>query len=139
MGKNRDRVSLIAAILSAAGSGSSKTRIMFAANLSFKLLEKYLKTSLNLGFIQTKGSGYELTLKGHDFLRQYLSFEERYNKAQDSLNFLSSERARLEQLCLKCPQDMKPEMAEANKSQNNVADLRNSRFREKTEVSSIEQ
>jgi len=42
LGKNRDRVSIVAAILEAAHSGSSKTRIMFSANLSFSLFEKDL-------------------------------------------------------------------------------------------------
>jgi predicted transcriptional regulator len=42
LGKNRDRLSIVAAILEAVNSGASKTRIMFSANLSFSLLEKYL-------------------------------------------------------------------------------------------------
>lgn len=40
LGKNRDRLSIVAAILEAVNSGASKTRIMFSANLSFSLLEK---------------------------------------------------------------------------------------------------
>ncbi len=58
MGKNRDKVDIIAAILKAAGDGANKTKIMFGANLSFKLLEKYLETVMNIGFVQTIASRY---------------------------------------------------------------------------------
>jgi predicted transcriptional regulator len=61
LGKNRDRLSLIAAILEAAGSGSNKTRIMYQANLSFKLLEKYLDTAIEAGFVKVYGTNYVLT------------------------------------------------------------------------------
>lgn len=54
MGKNRDKVGIIAAILQAANSGSTKTHIMHIANLSYKPLEKYLKTTLQLGFIKRR-------------------------------------------------------------------------------------
>src|SRR3989304_1871834 len=43
--KNRDRVRIVADLLEAAGSGSGKTKIMFGANLSFKLLEGSVKFS----------------------------------------------------------------------------------------------
>jgi predicted transcriptional regulator len=101
LGKYRDRVSLIAALLSAAGSGSNKTRIMFGANLSFKLLEKYLETSIKLGFLQLNGAIYHVTTDGRNFLKRYLAFQERYVKAQENLDEISVERAHLELLCSK--------------------------------------
>ena len=52
LGKNRDRVGIVAAILEAAKGGASKTHIMFGANLSFSLLEKYLDVAVNSGFIR---------------------------------------------------------------------------------------
>jgi predicted transcriptional regulator len=108
LGKYRDRVSLIAALLSAAGSGSNKTHIMFGANLSFKLLEKYLETSIKLGFLQLNGTIYHVTTDGHSFLKQCLAFQERYVKAQENLDEISIERAHLEQLCSKSPDSKEP-------------------------------
>jgi predicted transcriptional regulator len=101
MGKYRDRIGLVAAILEATGSGSRKTRIMFAANLSFSLLEKYLEDLLYLGFVKTKGSKYELTAKGRNFLKKYMSFKDRFSEVQDSLNILINERDRLQTLCIR--------------------------------------
>ena len=46
LGKNRDRLSIVAAILEAVNSGATKTRIMFNTNLNFRLLEKYLDISV---------------------------------------------------------------------------------------------
>jgi predicted transcriptional regulator len=97
LGKNRDRLSIVAAILEAAHSGSSKTRIMFSANLSFSLLEKYLDVASDAGFIQIEGSKYKLTERGREFLKNYKHFEDRYMKAQELLDALSDERDKLTQ------------------------------------------
>ena len=57
LGKNRDRLSIVAAILEATNSGASKTRIMFMVRLTFSLLEKYLGVVLGAGFIVLKVVG----------------------------------------------------------------------------------
>lgn len=97
MGKNRDRVSIIAAILEAANSGATKTRIMFNANLSFMLLEKYLNLSVNACFIRVEGSTYKLTERGQEYLKQYRLFKDRYLLAQELLEALDNEREKLSQ------------------------------------------
>ena len=99
LGKNRDRVSIIAAILKAARDGSSKTHIMVEANLSFGLLEKYLDVAVEAELMQANSSRYHLTEHGHEFLREYVFFEERYFRAQKALETLVSERERLNQYC----------------------------------------
>lgn len=99
MGKNRDRLSIIAAILEAANSGASKTHVMFMANLSFSLLEKYLDVAVRAGFVRVEGSKYQLTEHGREFLKQYKHFEDRYIGAQKSLEVLSCEREWLMRFC----------------------------------------
>ena len=42
LGKNRDRLGIVAAILEGANLVFCKTRVIFSANLSFALLETYL-------------------------------------------------------------------------------------------------
>jgi predicted transcriptional regulator len=95
LGKNRDRFSIVAAILEIANSGANKTRIMFMANLSFNLLEKYLGVVMGAGFIRVDGRRYELTEHGQDFLKQYKQFHERYVKTQKELEALCCEREKL--------------------------------------------
>jgi predicted transcriptional regulator len=104
-GKNRDRLSIIAAILETAKTGASKTRIMFMANLSFNLLEKYLDVVLHAGFIQVSGSHYTLTKDGDAFLKQYGDYHERYLKAQALLETLGCERDKLTLMCQKSNQN----------------------------------
>jgi predicted transcriptional regulator len=99
LGKNRDRLSIIAAILEAVNSGANKTRIMFRANLSFKLLEKYLDISMRAGFVRVDEYKYTLTEHGVDFLKQYKHLHERYYKAQKMLDCLVCERERLARSC----------------------------------------
>jgi len=99
LGKNRDRLSIIAAILEAASSGVSKTHIMFMANLSFSLLEKYLDVVVGAGFVRAKGYRYELTERGREYLKQYKNFHERYVGAQKLLEALGCERDKLALMC----------------------------------------
>ncbi len=99
MGKNRDRLCIVAAILEAANSGASKTRIMFSANLSFSLLEKYLDITIKAGFIEVSESKYVLTENGRGFLREYKHIQSRYDNAQKMLDLLEYERDRLSELC----------------------------------------
>jgi predicted transcriptional regulator len=99
MGKNRDRLSIIAAILQATNVGSSKTRIMLRANLSYKLLEKYMDNAIRLGLIQPNNSGYTLTERGRDFLNRYKHFQDEYAQVEKKLRKLTEKRKLLEQLC----------------------------------------
>ena len=92
MGKNRDRVSIIAAILEVSAQGASKTRIMFGANLSFSMLEKYLEVVLTSDFVRLEDSKYYLTERGRQYLKQYKQFETRYVEAQKLLEDLINER-----------------------------------------------
>ena len=99
LAKNRDRLSIIAAILEAASSGATKTRIMFRANLSFKLLEKYLDAVIGADFVKLDESNYQLTDRGRGFLHRYRIFHERITNVQKLLETLGEEYERLQQIC----------------------------------------
>jgi len=99
LGKNRDRLEIVAAILEAANSGSSKTRIKIRANLSFGLLEKYLGVVLGAGFVRVEGRRYKSTERGQEFLKQYNHFKKCYIGAQKLLEALGYERELLALLC----------------------------------------
>ena len=74
---------------------------MFSANLSFKLLEKYLDLTLDSGLLRADGSIYRLTDAGQEFLDIYRGFNERYLRVQELLVDLSSEQERLNRLISK--------------------------------------
>jgi predicted transcriptional regulator len=99
IGKYRDELGIIADILNAAGSGAKKTRIMSVANLSYRLFEKYLRDTVQIGFLRMNDDGYGVTEKGQDFLEKYFSFSSTYSKLESELQTVLSEREVLKRMC----------------------------------------
>ena len=99
MAKYRDGLRIIADILHAAGSGTKKTRIMGLANLSYRLLEKYLGKTVQSGFLRLNDEGYEVTKKGEAFLEKYEGFSSRYFKLESELQSAILEREMLKRMC----------------------------------------
>lgn len=100
MVKYRRRIEIIADILLSAASGATKkTRIMYAANLSYTLLEKYLTEVISLGLLRLSDDGYEVTEKGFIFLEKYERFSSRFSRIQKEMQIAISERKDLENMC----------------------------------------
>lgn len=99
MVKYRRRFEIIADILNAAENGAKKTRIMYVANLSYRLLEKYLKETLMVGLIRSNNEGYEVTEKGRIFLERYGEFSSKFSKLERELEAMRFEREVLERMC----------------------------------------
>lgn len=101
MGSYRTKLDIVADMLSVVRKSAKKTRIMYQANLSYKLLTKYLpevtKASL-VRFVKYRDC-YVLTSKGEQFLRDYKTYR-RYNKHfEQHLNHVENKRKELEELC----------------------------------------
>jgi predicted transcriptional regulator len=97
--KYRSRLEIIVDVLNTATNGASKTRIMYAANLSYKLLEKYIKETIESGFMSSGHRGYEVTEKGKTFLEKYGDFSASYSRIEDQLKKILLEREALERMC----------------------------------------
>ena len=73
--KRRDRLYIIAEILTIAKDGCLKTQIMYRANLSFAQLNDYISflTKLSLLKIQNENrkNTYRTTIKGNKYLEKY--------------------------------------------------------------------
>jgi uncharacterized protein YpbB len=70
--------------------------MMQNANLSFALLEKYLRESLSLGLLRPNEFGYEVTQKGRTFLEQYNELHSRQSQARKVLDCCNSDWQALE-------------------------------------------
>jgi predicted transcriptional regulator len=90
---------IIADILNAVGNGAKKTRIMGLANLSYKLLEKYLGETVNIGLVYFNHDCYEVTEKGRSFIEMYSHFSSKYSKIKSTLEKIMFEREVLERMC----------------------------------------
>jgi predicted transcriptional regulator len=71
--KRRDRLVIMTEIMDICRNGSSKTHIMFKANLSFTQLNQYLGSLFELGLLEKLSFGgrcvYKSTSKGQEFMR----------------------------------------------------------------------
>jgi predicted transcriptional regulator len=81
--------------------GAKKTQIMYQANLSYKLLTKYLAETLEaclIRFEDEKGV-YVLTPKARFFLEEYEEYSRRNRFLEKQIDDLDEKRRGLEQLC----------------------------------------
>jgi len=71
--KKRDSLGISADILRLATSGAIKTRIVYGANLNFKIVEGYLSRLTNLGLLENRDGRrrYRTTEKGLSFIQRY--------------------------------------------------------------------
>ena len=99
MVRYRRRFEIIADIVNVAGKGAKKTRIMYIANLSYKLLEKYLGEALKVGLIHVDSDGYKATEKGQIFLERFGQFSSKYSKIEKDVEALKYEIDVLERMC----------------------------------------
>jgi predicted transcriptional regulator len=79
--KYRSRTDIVSQILDAAANGSggtTKTRIMYKAFLSYDQLREYLKMLVESGLLSydLDGQTFRTTEKGHKFLQTYNQIEE---------------------------------------------------------------
>jgi predicted transcriptional regulator len=97
----RSRFEIIADILNVANNRAKKTKIMYQANLSYKLLQKYLaevKRS-SLVMYERKGRCYVLTDKGREFLQAYREYSKHASFVEKHINNFRLKEKALDRLC----------------------------------------
>jgi predicted transcriptional regulator len=77
--KRRDRLYIIAEILTISKGGCLKTQIMYRANLSFAQLNEYLSFLIQMDLLKVKNENrrntYTTTAKGKKYLEKYKDLE----------------------------------------------------------------
>lgn len=97
----RRKLDIIADMLIVASGGAKKTQIMYQANLSYRLLTKYLEEIMKaclVSFERQQGR-YVLTLKGRQFLEVYKEYSRRTKSVEKHINDVNGKRKVLEGLC----------------------------------------
>jgi len=99
MGKYRSRLRIIADILHIASDGAKKTRIMYQANLSYKLLCQYLDEVVSARLVTfEKGKSYVLTNSGERFLERLDEYHKQCKQLEEQTSCVQSERVELEKM-----------------------------------------
>ncbi len=93
--KHRSRLQIIADMLYATGKGSKKTHIMYGANLSYELTNRYLTDLLEGGLIEPKDDEYVITEKGREFLKRFEEYSERRQELVEQINDVNNKKETL--------------------------------------------
>jgi predicted transcriptional regulator len=101
LGSYRGRLDIIVDILSVASQNAKKTQIMYKANLSYKVLQRYLAEVTEAALIrfESKTRCYVLTEKGKTFLEEYRKYHRSNKRIEKQLNEVQNQRQILEELC----------------------------------------
>ena len=101
LGNYRSRLDIIADILQVVSQNAKKTQIMYQANLSYKVLQRYLKniTAASLISFETAEQCYVLTQKGQEFLEAYRDYAKTTKSVEKRLNDVGNKKKNLEELC----------------------------------------
>jgi predicted transcriptional regulator len=101
LGNYRDRLDIIADILQVVSQNAKKTQIMYQANLSYKVLQRYLRDIISASLINFEIAErcYVLTSKGQKFLEDYKDYAKTYKSIEKRLNDVGSKKKNLEELC----------------------------------------
>jgi predicted transcriptional regulator len=96
----RSKLEIIADILNVASRNPKKTQIMYQANLSFRVLQRYLAELREASLIcfQEESQCYTLTLKGQQFLDAYREYSRTSKHVSKILNDVNSKKANLQKL-----------------------------------------
>ncbi len=102
--KNRHRLEIVRDMLSIASVKTRKTRIMYQANLSYRIMEKYLNSLLENGLIECDEEAYySITSRGKQFLQMYADYLERNRKTVEEITLarknVKMEKFKLENMC----------------------------------------
>ena len=96
----RRKIEIVADILDVAKNGARRTQIMYKGNLSYKLLNKYLRMLIEADLIECEGDlNYIITLKGGEFLEIFKQYKRQYKQISKRINLLKSYKVMLEKMC----------------------------------------
>jgi predicted transcriptional regulator len=97
----RRKLDIIADILQVAKEDARKTQIMYQANLSYTVLERYLSKVVAASLIcfEDKTGLYRLTDKGREYLDAYKRYSRTHKRIAHSLNEANARKKVLEKMC----------------------------------------
>ena len=101
MGSYRGKLDIIADILHVVSQNAKKTQIMYRANLSYKVLTKYLTEVSEASLIdfECEKQCYMLTTKGKAYLETYKGYSRDNRRIEKRLNEINGKKKVLEELC----------------------------------------
>jgi predicted transcriptional regulator len=96
----RNRLDIIADILRVASRAAKKTQIMFQANLSYRVLQRYLAEIVEASLVSFEDEErcYVLTAKGQEFLDAYQEYSKINSYVEKGLANVLTKKSILEEI-----------------------------------------
>lgn len=117
--KNRNRLEIVRDVLVVVAVKVRKTRIMYQANLSHPLTEKYLNSLLLNGLVERDdGFCYLITSKGKEFLQMYAEFLDRHRRIREEINGAGRDKLLLESMVFQNSNSKQVEKVSFSKSRS---------------------
>ncbi|MCJ7769960.1 winged helix-turn-helix domain-containing protein [Candidatus Bathyarchaeota archaeon] len=100
--KHRCEEEIVADILAVVDKGNKKTRIMYAANLSYALTDKYLTKLLDCGLVthDSQSALFSLTKMGRRYLEDYQQYKDCERILNSNADIFESKRSQLTSMLL---------------------------------------
>jgi predicted transcriptional regulator len=97
----RDKLEIIADVLTVASRNAKQTQIMYQANLSYKVMRRYLDQVVEASLVNfyPEGQYYMLTEKGKTFLATFRDYFKTSKTIEKHLEEMRSKKRILEDLC----------------------------------------
>lgn len=106
--KNRGRLEIVRDMLSVSTERTKKTRIMYQANLSYRLMEKYLRELLESGLLECDDeSCYVITWRGKEFLQLYEEYVDECHRLHEEIRGVRKDKLLLENMCFNDSENLK--------------------------------
>ncbi len=101
MGKYRERIDIIADILQIVSKDAKKTHIMYRANLSYGVLQKYITNLIESALMSFKPESgcYLITDKGFQFLQTYKEYRKSNRAVEKRLSEIDNRKNCLMEFC----------------------------------------
>jgi len=105
LGIYRGRLDIIADILNVVKGKAKKTQIMYQANLSYKVLQRYLSETIGASLVGFDNGTqyYILTEKGSKFLIAYQKYSRTNKHIENRMSEAQNKKQFLEKLCSEQP------------------------------------
>jgi predicted transcriptional regulator len=101
LGNYRGKLDIIADILHVVSGNAKKTQIMYQANLSYRVLQRYLAEIAGASLIdyENEKQRYILTDKGREFLDAYQEYSRINRYVEKRLSVFRAKKNALQELC----------------------------------------
>jgi predicted transcriptional regulator len=99
LGKHREKIDIVARLLTAVANNAGKTQMMYEANLNYDTLKKYLVEIAGYQLLYFDDlAHYQVTDRGHEFLEAYKKYSKVNKYKERQLRLANTKKDKVKKL-----------------------------------------